>query len=310
MRILGVVGVLGLGLGLALAGCGGSGDSGASLSSVKVTGAADEKPTVTFDAPFSVTKTSRKVLTTGDGAKVAEGKKIVIDYVAVNGADGKEFDTSYGSGTASLTLDSERVIPGFLKGLDGTTVGSRVLIAIAPKDGYGPQGGIKDAGIGKDDTLVFVVDIRSVRTSLAKATGTPVAPVAGQPTVTVDAKGKPTITLPAGPAPTNLVVQPLIVGTGAPVTAGQSLTVHYTGIIWPGGKQFDSSWDRGAPADFSIGKGAVITGWDEGLVGQNVGSQVLLVIPPDKGYGAQGNSAAGIAGTDTLVFVVDILDAS
>ena len=80
-------------------------------------------------------------------------------------------------------------------------------------------------------------------------------------------------------------------------------------MIYRTGKQFDSSWDRGAPADFAIGTGKVIPGWDAGLVGQTVGSQVLLVVPPDQGYGASGNSQAGISGTDTLVFVVDILDA-
>jgi peptidylprolyl isomerase len=85
--------------------------------------------------------------------------------------------------------------------------------------------------------------------------------------------------------------------------------VHYTGVIWGSGKQFDSSWDRRTPADFTIGTGNVIPGWDTGLVGQTVGSQVLLVVPPDQGYGSNGNSQAGIAGTDTLVFVVDILDA-
>jgi len=306
VRILGALVVLGL----VLAGCGSDGDGGASLSEITVTGASDAKPTVTFEAPFAVTKSSRKVLTEGDGDKTAKGQKIVIDYVALNGTNGEEFDTSFGTGTAAVTLDPEVVIPGFFKGLDGVAVGSRVLIAIAPKDGYGPQGGIKEAGIGENDTIVFVVDIRSIRTPLSKATGTPVAPVAGQPTVALDATGKPTITLPGGDAPTNLIVQPLIVGTGPVVTAGQSLTAHYTGIIWPGGKQFDSSWDRGQPADFVIGQGAVIAGWDEGLVGRTVGSQVLLVIPPAKGYGAEGNTAAGILGTDTLVFIVDILDAA
>ena len=94
------------------------------------------------------------------------------------------------------------------------------------------------------------------------------------------------------------------------VTAGQTISVHYTGVVYDGGKQFDSSWDRGQPADFVIGKGQVIAGWDEGLVGQTVGSQVLLVVPPDKGYGADGQPAAGIKGTDTMVFVVDILGAA
>ena len=92
------------------------------------------------------------------------------------------------------------------------------------------------------------------------------------------------------------------------VEAGQTVTVQYTGVIWDTGKKFDSSWDRGQPIDFGIGTQQVIAGWDEGLVGQTVGSQVLLVVPPDKGYGTAG-SPPKITGTDTLVFVVDILDA-
>ena len=76
------------------------------------------------------------------------------------------------------------------------------------------------------------------------------------------------------------------------------------------GRVFDSSWSRGQPAQFPIGTGQVVAGWDEGLVGQTVGSQVLIVVPPDKGYGVAGESQAGITGTDTLVFVVDILGAA
>jgi peptidylprolyl isomerase len=106
------------------------------------------------------------------------------------------------------------------------------------------------------------------------------------------------------------VVQPLITGSGPAVQAGQTVTVHYTGVIWGTGRVFDSSWKTGEPVPFVIGGGQVIKGWDQGLVGQTVGSQVLLVIPPDLGYGSAGNSGGGIKGTDTLVFVVDILDAS
>ena len=155
-----------------------------------------------------------------------------------------------------------------------------------------------------------MIDVKSVRTPLEKATGEAVAPVDGLPTVALADNGKPTITIPSGAAaPTSLIVQPLIKGTGAVVEAGQTISVQYTGIIWDTGKQFDSSWDRGQPADFVIGKGSVIAGWDEGLVGQTIGSQVLLVVPPDKGYGSTGTSDGSIKGTDTLVFVVDILDA-
>jgi peptidylprolyl isomerase len=128
--------------------------------------------------------------------------------------------------------------------------------------------------------------------------------------VTLAADGKPTIGIPAGvAASSSLVVQPLVVGTGPVVEAGQSVVVHYTGIVYGTGEQFDSSWDRGQPAEFVIGQGQVIAGWDKGIVGQTVGSQLLLVIPPVDGYGTTGNSGAGISGTDTLVFVVDILDA-
>ncbi len=84
----------------------------------------------------------------------------------------------------------------------------------------------------------------------------------------------------------------------------------FSGAIWRSGKVFDSSWARSGSAQFPIGAGQVIAGWDEGLVGQTVGSQVLLVIPPAKGYGTAGSPSAGISGTDTLVFVVDILGAS
>ncbi len=178
---------------------------------------------------------------------------------------------------------------------------------MAPKEGL--TANLKTQGVKKNDTLLFVVDVKGVRTPLKRATGTSVSPPDGLPTVELGADGKPTITVPKSAPPTQLVVQPLIKGDGPVVAAGQTLTVQYTGIIYGSGKQFDSSWDRGAPADFPIGAGQVIKGWDEGLVGQTVGSQVLLVVPPDKGYGATGQSQAGIAGTDTLVFVVDILDA-
>ena len=301
------------------AGCASSGNEAASnskapatdLKEVSVTGDAGKKPTIKVPAPFSVTKTDVRVLEEGDGAAVAAGQRVSIQYVGLNGTDGKEFDTSYDDGQkASFTLDPQQgVMKGLIDGLTGTTVGSRILVAVPPKDGYGTQG-VPSAGIGPTDTLLFVIDVSDAANVLKRAEGQSVKPKAGLPTVKLDKDGKPKITLPSGTPPAKLTSQPLIQGKGPKVAKGQTITVHYTGIIWPGGKQFDSSWDRKSPASFAIGVGRVIAGWDETLVGQNVGSQLLLVIPPDKGYGASGNAQAGIKGTDTIVFVVDILDAA
>ena len=90
------------------------------------------------------------------------------------------------------------------------------------------------------------------------------------------------------------------------VVNGQDIAVQYTGVIWRIRQVFSSSWQSKTP----IGEGQVIKGWDTGLVGQTVGSRVLLVVPPADGYGSAGQSQVGINGTDTLVFVVDILAAA
>jgi peptidylprolyl isomerase len=288
-----------------------------SLDAITVTGEVGESITVEVDDTFSTDTTYRRILEEGDGDPIEAGQSVTFQNVAVNGRDGTEFDNSYEAegqtGEPTIIMDDTQVIPGLVRGLLDAPVGSRVLIAVAPEDGFQAQGGVPDVGIEADDTIIFVIDVLESVTPaepLARAEGAAVDPVDGLPTVELDDDGKPTITLPAGDPPTELVSQPLIEGEGPEVEAGQTLTAHYTGIIWPGGEQFDSSWDRGEPSDFQIGVGAVIPGWDEGLVGQTVGTQMLLVIPPAQGYGPQGNEDAGISGTDTLVFVVDILAAT
>jgi peptidylprolyl isomerase len=152
--------------------------------------------------------------------------------------------------------------------------------------------------------------VKAAKDVLERATGTTVAPKPGLPTVRTDAAGRPTITLPRSAPPSDLVVQPLIVGRGAKVQRGQQVRAQYLGVVWPGGREFDSSWRRGTAAGFTVGRGDIVAGLDRGLVGQSVGSRVLVVVPPDDGYGAAGNAAFGVRGTDTLVFVVDLLDAS
>jgi peptidylprolyl isomerase len=278
------------------------------LQAVTVSTDVTAKPTVKFHAPFAVKKTANSVVAAGTGDALVAGAGVKFDYVLVDGRTGKQVQTSYGKEQASLVLDSKKTNKQLVTALTGQQVGGRVLVAIAPKDGLAKR--LNSKKVKKDDTLLFVIDVKSMSVPLSRATGEAVAPVDGLPTVTLADNGKPTITVPTGvAAPTSLVVQPLIKGSGPVVQSGQTISVQYTGVIWDTGKQFDSSWDRNQAAEFVIGTGSVIAGWDEGLVGQTVGSQILLVVPPDKGYGATGSSDGTIKGTDTLVFVVDILNA-
>lgn len=275
------------------------------IADIEVSGAAGEKPTLTFEQAFGVDETTRRLVTEGDGEPVAQNAVITFDFLFVNGRDGTEIGTSYGSEPAELVFE-DSLMAGIYEGLDGVPAGSQVLIAIAPGDGAGadPESGLLDT-----DTVIFYAEIHDVRIIPQRADGEAVAPVAGLPTVELADDGAPTITVPEGEPPAELIVQPLIKGAGPVVESGQTITVHYTGVLWADGTTFDSSWESGAPARFEIGTGAVIPGWDEGLVGQTVGSQVLLVVPPAKGY-PQGSPDGSISATDTLVFVIDILDAT
>ncbi|KAF4408310.1 MULTISPECIES: FKBP-type peptidyl-prolyl cis-trans isomerase [Streptomyces] len=125
----------------------------------------------------------------------------------------------------------------------------------------------------------------------------------GVPAVSGDDGKKPKVAKGEGDPPKDLEVKVLKEGDGAEVKKGDALNAHYLGQTWEG-EVFDNSYDKGAPATFPIGVGKVIKGWDEGLVGQKLGSRVELVIPPEKGYGDQKQEK--IPANSTLVFVVDL----
>ena len=152
--------------------------------------------------------------------------------------------------------------------------------------------------------------VKSGDPSASPSTGASALPAGTTlPTASGSFGEKPELTFPKSGPPATALSQVLSEGKGEAVAKGDLLAANYLGQIWSGndGKVFDNSYDRGEPATFPIGVGKVIPGWDELLVGQQVGSRVLLSIPPDKGYGESGNTQAGIKGTDTLVFVVDII---
>ncbi len=120
-------------------------------------------------------------------------------------------------------------------------------------------------------------------------------------------ENKPSITIPNEAPPSQLTIVDDVVGSGDEATKGRNVSVHYVGVAWSTGRQFDASWDRNEPFDFRLGAGQVIQGWDEGVAGMKVGGRRTLTIPPDMGYGSRGAGGV-IKGGETLVFVVDLLN--
>ncbi|UZN02987.1 FKBP-type peptidyl-prolyl cis-trans isomerase [Cellulomonas sp. S1-8] len=266
----------------------------AALEAVTVDGAPGAQPTVTLGAtPFSVTAAVARVLDEGTGEEIADGDLVDLHSLWIKGLDGSQLSSTWESSTPEQIVVSEASLAPVLTDiLVGGKVGTRFVFAVPS---------------GEDESSLAVAEVVSKRPG--RADGTAVAPADGLPTVTLADNGAPSIETVAGDPPAALTVQPLIEGAGPAVTAGQTVLVHYTGWLWDG-TQFDSSWERSTPYPVeNIGQGQVIAGWNEGLVGQKVGSQVLLVVPPDKGYGAEG-SGETIPPDSTLVFVVDILAAS
>ena len=117
---------------------------------------------------------------------------------------------------------------------------------------------------------------------------------------------RPVITIPEGPAPAELEIVDEVVGDGAEATVGSRVVVHYVGVAWSTGREFDASWNRGDTFDFRLGAREVIEGWDRGVKGMRVGGRRRLTIPADLGYGSRGAGGV-IKGGETLVFVVDLV---
>jgi FKBP-type peptidyl-prolyl cis-trans isomerase len=260
------------------------------VDAIKVAGPVGEEPKVTFKAPLKVTGPTSRVVSDGTGEELVEGAQVTINYVVIAGKDGKTSGStwetkkpeSFTLGDPQYDLLNDRLI--------GQKVGTRLVMA----------------STAMDQTIqVTMVEVAEVKEIPTRAEGTEVAPKEGLPTVALADNGQPTVTIPKNfEAPTELVVQPLVEGDGAEVTKDQTVTVQYAGCLLDG-TSFDSSWSRGTPTSFPLN--GVIPGWTNGIAGQKVGSQVLLVVPADQGYGDQENGA--IPANSTLVFVVDILEA-
>jgi len=282
-------------------------------ASATVSGAFGTAPTVTLLSSKPPTITEVSVVSKGTGAVVKVGELAVVDDYGRTWRSAATFQDTFGDAEPPDTLPvgtGNIPLEGLDRALVGVPIGSRVLVVLPPSAGFGNVASNLPTGVTKTDTAVLVFDVRAAYAGNAGPTGTAVASGGGAlPTVSGGLTSKPVIAIPKTTPPTALSTTTLIQGSGAVTASGDELVVQYVGQIWASGKEFDSSWSRSLPAGFTVGVGELIPAWDKALVGVKVGSRVLLVVPPADGYGSAGQSAAGISGTDTLVFVVDILGA-
>jgi FKBP-type peptidyl-prolyl cis-trans isomerase len=265
---------------------------GDAASAVSVTGDFGSAPTVEFAAGLETGATQREVVVAGEDAE--PGALVSAAYALYNGTTGDELET-YGWGddesATPFRADTDLLAAGFAKTLGCLGVGTRVVGVIPADEGFGDQG--EQLGVGVDDVLVFVVDIVSDNrwtTDLPVIGGTDEAP---------------TVTLPATAPKPDLEIAVLEEGDGDVVRYTDSVTVHYLGTAWETGEIFDQSYTRGEPATFSVQ--GVVAGFREALVGQKVGSRVLVTMPPELGYGGQDGHQLQ---NSTLVFLIDIVDSA
>lgn len=301
-----------------IAACGSSGSTHgrASDANGKVTASANfgSSPTVTIPKAHATSDLQVKTIVKGTGPAFAANSFALANLAIYDwhGTVNHLLDSTFAASSMPQMIPSTIGLRGLATALKNATMGSRILAVVPPKYGYGAQGD-PSIGVSAGDTTVWVIDLIKDYSSTASAVGKQVSSGGGAlPTVTNPKGSQPVIGIPKHSPPAKLISTTLIAGTGPKIANGQTVIAQYVGVNWRTGKTFSTSWPSstqptGAMFDFKLG-GQLIAGWNKALPGVRVGSRVMLVVPPADGYGKKGNAQAGIKGTDTLVFVIDILD--
>lgn len=268
---------------------------GSSSDAVKVTGEFGKEQKATFDTPLKGTEAERTIVDKGNGKLTATGNQVDVLLSVFLGSDGK----SVGTQPATLKVGDPQILEAFSATVDCVPIGSRVVATAPAGDLYGPEGN-SSLGIKADDTVVIVTDVIGL-----KEMPEPKAWTSDVPKVAFDKDGKPTVTLPKTDPPADLLLKVLEEGDGEVVQDGDQVTLDYQGTSWKDGEIFDQSYGK-QPATF--GTGDVVAGFGAALIGQKVGSRLVVSIPPKYAYGESG-SGNDLAG-QTLLFVIEIKETS
>jgi peptidylprolyl isomerase len=283
---------------------------GPSAALVTASGAFGTAPTVDFPTPLRSEAAESSVIDAGDGEQIAAGQFVDFQVSLFSGESGELITQSaYSDEQDPLRRAAGAEIDLLAQSLQCATVGSRLAVTGTIEEVFGPDVLDPTLGLGNTDPIVLVFDVEAAY--LGRATGTPQLGASGIPAVVTTPTGVPGVTIPDEAPPTELRAHTLVLGDGAPIAEGDRAVLHYTGLLWDTKTIFDSSWDREAPATFTIASfdddpNGVVPGLAEGLIGKTIGSQVIVVIPPELGY-PEGQAPATIPAGSTMVFVVDVL---
>ncbi len=271
--------------------------SGDASNVITAEGGFGTQPVVDFPTPIKTKSLERSELAAGDGVTLAEGDVAIVKFMVLNGDTGELVGQGDYNGPGQMVTLGASSIKAVSVGLQCATVGSRVAIVSDAADAG------QDAST-VSNTFVFVIDV--VNAFPSKAWGTPQIPQAGMPAVVTAPDGTPGITVPRQDPPADLTVNVLQEAPGPKVKEGDRVVVKYTAFLWSDSSVFDSTWTAGQAKIITLSESDTVTkGLVTGLVGQPIGSPVLIVVPPALGYGTAGSR--GVPPESTLIYVVDIL---
>lgn len=284
--------------------------SGANTALVTTTGEFSADPEAEFPTPLVASDLENTIVTVGDGEELNAGDVATIQITIYDAATGDQL-ISTGHDTAGLRVPVTEREPIFGEIAQCATVGSRIVTVGAAGDILGAENIAQNQlALAEDDAIVMVSDVESRFPGKADGVSKP-AP-AGLPAIVLAPNGQPGFTFPTGDAPSELQYAALKVGSGEKITEGDAAVMHVSGIEWGADATFTNSWeDSGVPGTFLVestatSESGLPPGLAEALIGQTVGSQILVVLTPDVGF-APGSEPTGVTSGATLVFVFDIL---
>lgn len=301
-----------------------AGETAEGFDAVEISGDVGRTPEVDWKAQMEPGDVQTETVVEGQGAELAEGDTVLVNFYVGNGFTHTTNVDTFGAEHQAASVEVGAEAPEPQQAIDvissfiaeevepGMRLGTRVAATGGTQDLFGELGlALTEFQIGNEDGLLVVFDLVSVVLDGPKGKSGQRPAWAPRPVIT---KGEPSALDFGGvPEPTDeLRVATLIKGTGPAIQSGDTAVVDYLGQVYGGTKPFDESYTRDQPLTAVISEkhGSVVKGWSRALEGVTTGSRVLIQVPPRLGYGKQGNAQAGVKGTDTMYFVVDVLGAA